>query len=615
MRTVFKILFVIVVVNSCDKQSNPFVGDDPILNIENMYGESRDILILNNYSIDCDQFDLDEVVCTENIWCSYEEGDCKSENKDILIVANQYSEGLVIYEIDDSDIIQLSEIYSDNGFEVLDNISLVNDLELRKLVYSEDTQFLYMLDKFEYVYTAWLPGLLDQYSCDISLSPYQLRPYDGVSNYHTTQVVLDERNLDNMENVLLLFKYNANNISQQNLEGLASSTTSCSKLGVNSLDSFLSSDLSCESVLLNGYMEFYPFSSPLFDYNIYDIHFEDEQIYIANPYDSFVFKDSDSHVLDVNYYPSTFDITEGCDLPRNSISLTESGEVIYNIDSDIGYFEFNFYNESFNEGGVGVMESYETNDACEFDANNYFIKCLTQYCELQNNQNDCINFGYSGTGNVCNWDPEIAECTGQVYNFNLEDDIHDLKFEIMISGNKLIGNLLGDSISTPEKCGTLVTLDKFNNGELNLFNDDFHSISIYNLVEPSGVIDFYKNLKTNSKVKTIYKYNEFLITGRIDDGCYITLLNESRNSIDGMPILGSENFTVNDIYYDDDNDLLLLSCGNKGVLVYSWNGISDNALFLKHIVSSHAYSAKVYKDSYIIIATKYGVEIYNYEIN
>jgi hypothetical protein len=82
-----------------------------------------------------------------------------------------------------------------------------------------------------------------------------------------------------------------------------------------------------------------------------------------------------------------------------------------------------------------------------------------------------------------------------------------------------------------------------------------------------------------------------------------------------MPIFGSENFTINNIYYNQDNNLLLLSCGRNGVLVYRWDGLSENALLLNHIVSSHSYSAKIYNDSYVIIATKYGVEIYNYEIN
>ena len=172
MRTVFKILFIVVLVNSCDKQSNPFVGDDPILNIENMQGESRDILIIENFDIECSMFNQNE--CQLNDWCEYQNGNCASVPRDILIVANQYNEGLIIYDIDDENTIQLNEIYSNNSFEVLDNISLENDLELRKLIYSTETQFLYILDKFEYVYNVWLPGLLDEYTCpNQTLNPYQ----------------------------------------------------------------------------------------------------------------------------------------------------------------------------------------------------------------------------------------------------------------------------------------------------------------------------------------------------------------------------------------------------------------------------------------------------------
>ena len=50
-----------------------------------------------------------------------------------------------------------------------------------------------------------------------------------------------------------------------------------------------------------------------------------------------------------------------------------------------------------------------------------------------------------------------------------------------------------------------------------------------------------------------------------------------------------------------------------GVLVYNWDGLSSNPNFTSHIVSSHAYTARTFNSKYIVIATKYGVEIYNYE--
>ena len=568
----YKILLLLILLNSCDKQSNPFVGDDPVINIENMQGESRDILIIENFDIECSMFNQNE--CQLNNWCEYQNGDCISVPRDILIVANQYNEGLIVYDIDNDNTIQLNEIYSNNSFEVLDNISLENDLELRKLVYSSDTQFLYVLDKFEYVYSVWLPGLLDQYTCpgNQTLNPYQLNPYDGVSNYHTTQVVVDHSNINNLDEALLLFKYNANNISEQNLEGLASTTTSCSKLGVSYLDSDMVNlfDASCNSELISGITDFDPYASPLFDYNISDIYFDNGKIYIANPYDSFVFKNSNGEKLNINYHLETSGLADGCNLPENSISFTESGDILYNIEEEVGYFEFNFH-------GLNLMDLYSQD--CIPGPNNYFFKCLT------------------GSENMI-----------------FGGDVNSKFFEIMISGNKLIGNLLGDFIDTENNCGLLLSLDVPENNTIGLFYDDKYSVSVYDFYE-NNLIEFDHDFVTNSKVKSIYVHNGYIVTGMVDDGCYITLLEPSGHTIDDIPIFGSGNFTVNDIFYDEDNNLLLLSCGSKGVLVYSWDGNGTNVTFLNHIVSSHAYSAKVYKNSYIIIATKYGVEIYNYEIN
>ena len=105
----YKILLLLILLNSCDKQSNPFVGDDPVINIENMQGESRDILIIENFDIECSMFNQNE--CQLNNWCEYQNEDCISVPRDILIVANQYNEGLIIYDIDDENTIQLNEIY------------------------------------------------------------------------------------------------------------------------------------------------------------------------------------------------------------------------------------------------------------------------------------------------------------------------------------------------------------------------------------------------------------------------------------------------------------------------------------------------------------------------
>ena len=57
-----RLLFLVlcIIQFSCDKQSNPFIGDNPAYYVENMMGESRDILILDYMEFDI--FDCSKLV-------------------------------------------------------------------------------------------------------------------------------------------------------------------------------------------------------------------------------------------------------------------------------------------------------------------------------------------------------------------------------------------------------------------------------------------------------------------------------------------------------------------------------------------------------------------------
>ena len=90
-----------------------------------------------------------------------------------------------------------------------------------------------------------------------------------------------------------------------------------------------------------------------------------------------------------------------------------------------------------------------------------------------------------------------------------------------------------------------------------------------------------------------------------DAGCYIALL-DIEGSVQRNFIIAN-GYTIRDIHYSQN--LLLLSVGYDGVLVYDWDGDSDpipHAL----ISSGYAYSALVYEQNKIIIGTKNGIEIY-----
>ena len=419
------IICLTVLFFTCDKQSNPFIGDSSIYLQENLMGESRDIIVLED--IEFDMFDcsiLSEQDCIDDMWCNFDQS-CVSKSNDLLIVANEYQEGLIIYQIiDNNNNISLNKIYQNINFEVIDETSIENDLELRTLLYSGSSEMLYILDKFEYIYNAWLPGLLESttktydaqcydYDSDLIWDPIPLQTFTDISNLHSTQVVMDESNQDNLDKALYLIKYNSNIMSQQNLPPPLK--TSTSKLGAYSFlyDNFLLG----EEQVCNGVeflSEFKPTVSPHFDYNITDVFFKNDKVFIANPYNEFVFKDALGNNLNLSLFDNNDEQSDGCSLPENSVYLTSNGELLYNSQTEIGYFEFNLI------GG---------------DLSNYLVNSI-----------DCLNV--QDNGNFIQYSSNCFE--GEIGSNN--------NYSVGISGNKVIGySIIVSSIES--NCGTLIDLN------------------------------------------------------------------------------------------------------------------------------------------------------------
>ena len=136
----------------------------------------------------------------------------------------------------------------------------------------------------------------------------------------------------------------------------------------------------------------------------------------------------------------------------------------------------------------------------------------------------------------------------------------------------------------------------------------------FSLEENDG---FLSIIETDTEVKSIYALsnnsNKYVFAGT-RNGCYITLLEEDGISVDPDNKLHiAENLTIYDIFFDEINQLLLLSCGSDGVLVYNWDGNELNPKLDFQINSNFAWKAKYY-DGFIFIATKdNGLEIYKLE--
>ena len=103
-----------------------------------------------------------------------------------------------------------------------------------------------------------------------------------------------------------------------------------------------------------------------------------------------------------------------------------------------------------------------------------------------------------------------------------------------------------------------------------------------------------------------------MLTGMKDNGCYITLLEEgglSTNVDDNLLI--AEGFIINDIYYNEIDNKLILSCGYKGILILDWFGEDLSVInFNNWVASSYAYSARII-ENVLFVATKTNASISN----
>ena len=156
----------------------------------------------------------------------------------------------------------------------------------------------------------------------------------------------------------------------------------------------------------------------------------------------------------------------------------------------------------------------------------------------------------------------------------------------------------------------------YNNSVLALANPDTnkYSLEIYNYFNHNlnpqflGVVDLPEKPVT---VRFDFLYgNEYFIGLNYRAGCYIALLDGSGNEVSNLRI--AEGFSVFDIQLTEE--LLILSCGAEGVLVYRRDGLL-NFSPIAMIGSSYAYSSLVYGENQdqIIVGTKKGLEIYKIE--
>ena len=97
----------------------------------------------------------------------------------------------------------------------------------------------------------------------------------------------------------------------------------------------------------------------------------------------------------------------------------------------------------------------------------------------------------------------------------------------------------------------------------------------------------------------------------MDASWYFDRWNCHKNYSDHVILCHVIKVKNHDINYNEENNILTLSCGSNGVLLYSWDGMSLETTLIAHVLSSYAYTAKVFDVNKIIVGTEYGVEVYN----
>jgi len=303
---IFLICFLLFQI-SCDKQSTPFYDpSSAYLSSLNQGGNARDFIILENVNaenfyytsyytnsnlmVPCSS-ENDELSCSERFWCDWNSSQCNPLSKDLLLVANEF-DGLLIYEIlSNQNDISLSLIYSNNGFEYTDDpLENIVDLELRSIYYSEQSQTLFVLDKFEYIYNIYLPALLVDDSVNNNCSVNTYNPINSlvcgaIDSYHATKFSVNEfgSQLGGMEvgavptEIFILNKHNANNelyldesYSEVQLINYTFPAVETACFGNGSPTS------ACISENIDE-----------LSYNVSDIHFNNDFIFVGNPTDDY----------------------------------------------------------------------------------------------------------------------------------------------------------------------------------------------------------------------------------------------------------------------------------------------------------------------------------------
>lgn len=136
---------------------------------------------------------------------------------------------------------------------------------------------------------------------------------------------------------------------------------------------------------------------------------------------------------------------------------------------------------------------------------------------------------------------------------------------------------------------------------------DYYNPGLGGVFEPVGGFYpyIYASYDLPGEVNSVYVKDLVVFSGlSTSNGCYISLLGNNGDIIDNLSI--ANGYSINNISLD--GNILALSAGHDGCLLYNWNGGLDIE-FIGHIDSPYSNHVKVDGNN-IIISTEDGIYIY-----
>lgn len=307
--------------------------------------------------------------------------------------------------------------------------------------------------------------------------------------------------------------------------------------------------------------------------SVYDIELQNDTLYVANGelgIKAFKIKNDGQIVLDSIYEGMMFTEDENI----IDIELSQVSGILFALDKF--HYTTARYTKSLFDDAYGAMVIQST----------------------------CYNYQSKSTVFFDEVSPQILTLNRKIDQFDESNRSTSIGKTIVLNEIYYLDKDCSQELITDLNYG-LTDLDFYNERlYLSNANKELPSIQIYDESEGTFNLAFEDTLSVMPNTISVYE-NTYVVGLSNKAGCYIALLDIDGNKVGKFEL--ADGFTIRHIHHS--NNLLVLSTGYDGVLVYDWD--SESIPTPRAMISTgYAYSALVYGNNKIIVGTKNGIEIY-----